>query len=91
MNLLDFILSEQTAKDKGLPLCYTSLKTVNARTDLINEKSKHYNDEHFLKAVVILGFFTAGQLKILADNENKKNFEVQPSKLLWIWIFGAGV
>ena len=62
--------------------CYTSLKTVNARTDLINEKSKHYNDEHFKKAVVILGFFTAGQLKILADNENKKNFEVQPSKLL---------
>ena len=52
-------------------------------TDIhINEKSKHYNDEHFKKAVVILGFFTAGQLKILADNENKKNFEVQPSKLL---------
>ena len=49
MNLLDFILLEQTGKDKGLPLftCYTSLKTVNARTDLINEKSKHYNDEHF--------------------------------------------
>ena len=24
----------------------------------------------------------------LADNENKNNFEVQPLKLLWIWIFG---
>ena len=27
--------------------------------------------------------------KKLADNKNKKNLEVQPSKLLWVWIFGA--
>ena len=27
--------------------------------------------------------------KKLADSENKKNFEVQPSQSQWIWIFGA--
>ena len=44
MNLPDFILLEQTGKDKGLPLftSYTSIKTVNARTYWMNEKSKHY-------------------------------------------------
>ena len=26
-------------------------------------------------------------VKKLEDNENKKNFKVQPLKLLWIWIF----
>ena len=46
---LDFILLGQSGKDKGLPLftCHTSIKTVNARTDYMNEKSKHYSDEHF--------------------------------------------
>ena len=45
----DFILLGQSGKDKGLPLltCHTSIKTVNARTDYMNEKSKHYSDEHF--------------------------------------------
>ena len=45
----DFFLLEQTRKDKGLPFftCHTSIKTVNARTDWMNEKSKHYSDEHF--------------------------------------------
>ena len=28
-------------------------------------------------------------VKKLEGNENKKNFKVQPLKLLWIWIFGA--
>ena len=44
MNLPDFILLEQTGKDKGIPLftSYTSIKTVNERTDWMNEKSKHY-------------------------------------------------
>ena len=39
MNLPDFILLEQTGKDKGLLLftCHTSIKTVNARTDWMNE------------------------------------------------------
>ena len=49
------------------------------------------NNEHFWNLSGILGFYTAGQLKKLADNENKKNFEVQPSKLPWIWSFGANV
>ena len=42
MNLPDFILLEQTGKYKGLPLltCHTSIKTVNARTDWMNEKIK---------------------------------------------------
>ena len=46
MNLTDFILLEQTEKDKGLTLftCHTSIKTVNARTDWMNEKSKHYSN-----------------------------------------------
>ena len=49
MSLPDFILLEQTGKYKGLPFftCHTSIKTVNARTDWMNEKSKHYGDEHF--------------------------------------------
>ena len=49
MNLPDFILLEQTGKDKGLQLftCHTSVKTVNARTDWMVEKSEHYGDEHF--------------------------------------------
>ena len=40
MNLPDFILLEQTGKDKRLPLLifHTSIKTVNARTDWMNEK-----------------------------------------------------
>ena len=44
MNLPDFILLEQSGKDKERPLftSYTSIKTVNARTDWMNEKSKHY-------------------------------------------------
>ena len=39
MNLPYFILSEQTGKGKGLPLltCHTSMKTVNARTDWMND------------------------------------------------------
>ena len=65
MNLPDFILLEQTGKDKGLSLftCHTSIKTVNARTDWMIEKSKHYSDEHFKKLIGILGFYIAGQLK----------------------------
>ena len=49
MNLSDFILLEKTGKDKVLPLftCHTSIKTINARTDWINEKSKLHTDEHF--------------------------------------------
>ena len=41
MNLPYFILSEQTGKEKGLPLltCHTSMKTVNARTDWMNGRS----------------------------------------------------
>ena len=41
MNPPDFILLEQTGKDKGLPLftCHTSIKTVNVQTDWMNEKS----------------------------------------------------
>ena len=36
------ILLEQSGKDKGLLLftCHTSIKTVNYRTDCMNEKSK---------------------------------------------------
>ena len=47
MNLSDFLLLEQTGKDKGLPLftCPNSVKTVNARTGWMNEKSKHCSDE----------------------------------------------
>ena len=58
MNRPDFILQEQTGKDKGLSLftCHTSIKTVNARTDRMIEKSKHYSDEHFKKVIGILGF-----------------------------------
>ena len=84
MNLPDFILLEQTGKDKGLSLftCHTSIKTVNARTDRMIEKSKHYSDVHFKKTHRDSRIYTAGQLKKLADNENKKNFEVQPSKFL---------
>ena len=39
----DFILLVQTGKDKVLPLftCHTSIKTVIARTDWMNEKSIH--------------------------------------------------
>ena len=49
MNLPVLILLEQTGKDKGLPVftCHTSIKTVNARTDWVNKKSKHHTDEHF--------------------------------------------
>ena len=49
MNLPDFILLEQTGKDKGLPLftCHTSIKTVNARKDWMNENQNIINDEHF--------------------------------------------
>ena len=49
MNLPDIILLEQTGKDKELPpfTCHTSIKTVNARKDWMNEKSKHFRDEHF--------------------------------------------
>ena len=49
INLPDFILLEQTGKDKGLQhfTCHTSIKTVNARTDWMIEKSEHYGDEHF--------------------------------------------
>ena len=49
MNLPDIIFLEQTAKDKELPpfTCHTSIKTVNARKDWMNEKSKHFRDEHF--------------------------------------------
>ena len=49
MNLPDIILLEQTGKDKELPpyTCHTSTKTVNARKDWMNEKSKHFRDEHF--------------------------------------------
>ena len=65
MNLPDFILLEQTGKDKGLPLftCHTSIKIVNARTDWMIEKSKHHSDERFKKLIGILGFYIAGQLK----------------------------
>ena len=46
MNLPNFILLEQTGKDKGLPLftCHTSIKTVNARTDWMNKKIKTFWD-----------------------------------------------
>ena len=49
MNLPDFILLELAGKDKGLPLftCHISIKTVNMQMDWMNEKSKHYSDEHF--------------------------------------------
>ena len=49
INLPDFILLEQTGKDKGLQhfTSHTSIKTVNARTDWMIEKSEHYGDEHF--------------------------------------------
>ena len=49
MNLPDIILLEQTGKDKELPpfTCNTTTKTVNARKDWMNEKSKHFRDEHF--------------------------------------------
>ena len=49
MNLPVLILLEQTGKDKGLPVftCHTSIKTVNARTDWMNKKSKQHTDEHF--------------------------------------------
>ena len=43
MNLPDLILLELTGKDRALPLftCHTSIKTVNAQTDWMNEKLKH--------------------------------------------------
>ena len=43
-NLPDFILFDQTGKDKVLPLftCHTSIKTVIAQADWTNEKSIHY-------------------------------------------------
>ena len=46
MNLPHFILLEPTGKEEGLPLftCHTSIKTVNARTNWMNEKSKHCSD-----------------------------------------------
>ena len=49
INLPDFIWLEQTGKDKGLQhfTCHTSIKTVNARTDWMIEKSEHYGDEYF--------------------------------------------
>ena len=49
MSLPDYILLKQTGKDKELSLftCDTSIKTVNARTDWMNEKLKHFCDEHF--------------------------------------------
>ena len=49
MNLPDIILLEQAGKEKGLPLFtrHTSVKTVNVRKDWMNEKSKHFRDEHF--------------------------------------------
>ena len=52
MNLPDFLLLEQTRKDKGLPLftCHTPIKTVNARTDWMNENSKHYSDNSFINS-----------------------------------------
>ena len=44
MNLPDLILLELTGKDRALPLftCHTSIKTVNAQTDWMNEQLKHY-------------------------------------------------
>ena len=49
MNLPAIILLEQTGKDEGLPLftCHTAIKTVNALKDWVDEKSKHFRDEHF--------------------------------------------
>ena len=47
MNLPDFILLEQTGKDKRLPLftCHTS--NVNARTDWMDKNQNFFGDEHF--------------------------------------------
>ena len=41
MNLPNFLVLEQTGKDKGLPLftCHASFKTVNARIGWMNEIS----------------------------------------------------
>ena len=57
-------LPDLTGRDKRLPLltCHTSIKAVNAQTDWMNKKSKHYSDEHFLRLIGILGFYTAGHL-----------------------------
>ena len=62
MNRPNFILLEQTGKDKGLPLFtyHTSIKTVNARTDWTFKKIKTWPH---LKLTGILGFYRAGQLK----------------------------
>ena len=67
------VLLEQTGKDKGHVTRLSKL-TVNARTDWMNEKSKHYSDKHFEKLIGILGFYTAGQLKNPRNFMKKNNF-----------------
>ena len=39
-------------------------------------KNKNISDEQFKKLIGILGFYTAGQLKKLADNAKKNNFKL---------------
>ena len=57
MNRPNFILLEQTGKDKTN---HTSIKTVNAWTDWTFKKIKTWP---LLKLTGILGFYRAGQLK----------------------------
>ena len=76
MNFPHLILLEQTGKDKGLPLftCHMSIKTVNAWTDWMNEKSKHIAMNTFKNSSEFLDFTQQDSYKNLADNVKKRNF-----------------
>ena len=92
MNLPDFFCYNKPEKTRNVRFSHVTrlskLSTLE-RTGWI-KKSKHYiATTLFKKTHRDSGILQSRTAKKLADNENKKNFEMQPSKLLWICIFGA--
>ena len=81
------ILLEQTGKDKGLPLSHVtrlSKLSTRERTGWMKNQNIEAMNTFCKKGHRDSRILHSRTAKILADNQNKKNVEVQPSKLLWI-------